>query len=44
MIKNGDDFLKLWNNRNVLKSEYHKEFFDVNYKKNYIEFLKKVWD
>ncbi len=41
MIKNGDDFLKLWNNRNVLKSEYHKEFFDVNYKRNYIEFLKK---
>lgn len=40
MFDNADSFIKLWDERNKLETVYHKEFFDLNYKINYIEFLK----
>ncbi|MCX4296486.1 MAG: hypothetical protein OSJ73_05565 [Lachnospiraceae bacterium] len=36
-----DDFIDLWKNRNTFKSEYHFEFFDLNYRQYYMNFLKK---
>ena len=41
LFNNSDNFIKLWNKRDKMKSEYHSEFFDINYKENYIKFLRK---
>ena len=40
-FKNAEDFMELWNERDKLQSKCHDEFFDLNYKKNYVKFLKK---
>lgn len=36
-----DDFMSLWNERNTFESKYHREFYDLNYKNNFLNFLKK---
>ena len=41
LFNSSDDFLKLWNKRDMFISEYHDEFFNLEYKKNYIEFVKE---
>lgn len=41
LINNADDFMDLWNERDKLQAKCHEEFFDLNYKQNYIRFLKK---
>lgn len=41
LFQDVSDFMELWNGRYKLKPVYHKEFFDLNYKENYIKFLKK---
>lgn len=41
MFRDAIDFMELWNERSKLKPVYHKEFFDLNYKENYIRILKK---
>ncbi len=41
LITNANDFMVLWNERDKLQSRCHDEFFNLNYKENYIKFLKK---
>lgn len=41
LFDNVNDFIKIWDKRDSLKSEYHSEFFNINYKENYMKFLKK---
>lgn len=40
-INNSDDFINLWNERDKLQTKCHDEFFSLNYKQNYVKFLKK---
>ena len=41
LFNDSDEFLALWEKRDILKPEYHKKFFNINYKENYKKFLKK---
>lgn len=41
LFNNVNDFMKIWSIRGTLNSKYHKEFFNLNYRENYITFLKK---
>ena len=41
LFKDADDFMNLWKERDKFQSKCHDEFFDTNYKRNYVEFLKK---
>lgn len=40
-FNSAEDFMELWNGRDKLQSKCHDEFFDLNYKENYIKFLKE---
>lgn len=41
LIDNADDFMKLWYERDKMQIKYHDEFFSLNYRRNYVNFLKK---
>lgn len=42
LINNPNDFLNLWIKRNELKPKVHDDIFCLNYKRNYVKFLKEV--
>lgn len=41
LFDSADEFMNLWNNRSRLIPQRHEDLFALNYKENYIKFLKK---